>query len=137
MDLVRPWLAAFTVFLTASLGMAYVMSSATTPERLESVSGAIFWNAIPGFLIYLGMVVFGSIFHRDPHRDNLQRHLLAVFGVPVFAVLYSAVYALASGAVLGTAFSVFAGVIGAVVGWVATTRLRKRQDPAADGGGYL
>lgn len=137
MDLVRPWLAAFTIFLTGSLGMAYVTSSATTAERLESTSGAIVWNAVPGFLIYVVMVLFGSIFHRGPQREDTARHALAVFGVPIFAILYSVAYGLLTGAILGTAISIVAGVIGAAAGWAGTHWLRKRKAPAADSGGYL
>jgi hypothetical protein len=137
MDLVRPWLAALAVLLTASLGTAYLISNVTTPERLASTSGTVVWNAAPSLVIYLLAVLFAAIVHPVTHRENPRRHLLAVFGVPAAAILFSAAYALFTGAVLASAVSILGGLAGAAGGWTLTARLRTGKDQTSDSGGYF
>jgi hypothetical protein len=79
-----------------------------------------------------GGVLDGS----SPGTDDPQRHALVMFGVPAFAVLFSVVYALFMGAILGTAISIFTGVVGAPARWAGITYLRKRRH-LASGNEYL
>jgi hypothetical protein len=63
----------------------------------------------------------GMLDGSSPGTDDPQRHALVTFGVPAFAVLFSLVYALFTGAILGTAISIFAGEVGALARWAGIT----------------
>ncbi|PRX95506.1 hypothetical protein [Allonocardiopsis opalescens] len=129
MDLFWSWLVGIvTWFLVAFIGLGVVIFNGD-PAAMDTVGGEIMWTGPVQFAVGLFVALAAGLVHRRPERTRAGRHALAVFAIPLLAIVIELV-ALATPIGGNPPVVIVNGLlaaVGAIAGWLLGPVFRNRR----------